>query len=247
MIVLGVDTATSLVSVAIVDGAKVLASSDSLAERRHAEDLTPMLDFVVRRAGVEFADIDAIAVDVGPGQFTGMRVGIAAAQALAHVLAVPLVGVDGLDALVAAVPPSVGASHEIVVPTIDARRGEVAWAIHRRRENERDVRVDPPTIGTMEDLLVAIRERAQSCLFIGGYALDHQSEIRDALGPRSWEISFGETNAAHPHARHVALLAHERLLRHEHEATVASHPPRASALYLREADAEINWPTRNRP
>lgn len=246
MIVLGVDTATSLVSVAVVDGAKVLASSESLAERRHAEDLTPMLDFVVRRAGIEFADLDAIAVDVGPGQFTGMRVGIAAAQALAHVLAVPLVGVDGLDALVAAAPSSGGASHEIVVPTIDARRGEVAWAIHRRRENERDVRVDSPIVGKMEDLLIALRERAQSCLLIGGYALEHQSDLIDALGPVSWEVSFGDTNTAHPHARQVAVLAHERLLRHQPESTDGSPAPRVSALYLREADAEINWPTRNR-
>lgn len=246
MIVLGIDTATSLVSVALVDGDKVLASSESLAERRHAEDLTPMLDFVVRTAGIGFTEIDAIAVDVGPGQFTGMRVGIAAAQALAHVLAVRLVGVDGLDALAATVPPTSGASHDIVVPTIDARRSEVAWAIHRRRENLRAVRVDPPTIGTMEDLTVAIRERAQSCLFIGGFALDHRAELRDALGPQSWEVSFGEASTAHPHARSIALLAHERLLHDEKDETVGGLPPRAEALYLREADAEINWPTRNR-
>lgn len=69
-----------MVSVALVDGQELLGASEARSERRHAEDLTPMIDFVMKRAGFEFADVDAIAVDVGPGLFTGMRVGIAAAQ-----------------------------------------------------------------------------------------------------------------------------------------------------------------------
>ncbi|NDE21153.1 MAG: tRNA (adenosine(37)-N6)-threonylcarbamoyltransferase complex dimerization subunit type 1 TsaB, partial [Actinobacteria bacterium] len=67
MIVLGIDTATELVSVALVDGDEVLAASESQSDRRHAEDLTPMLQFVVQRAGIEFSEVDAVAVDVGPG------------------------------------------------------------------------------------------------------------------------------------------------------------------------------------
>ena len=117
MITLGIDTATELVSVALVDGEKVLAASESQSDRRHAEDLTPMLQFVVQRAGIAFSEIDAVAVDVGPGLFTGMRVGIAAAQALAQVLSVPLVGVDSLEALVAGIG-SLDDDHEIVVPVV---------------------------------------------------------------------------------------------------------------------------------
>ena len=247
MIILGIDTATTLVSVAVIDGDKILAASESLSDRRHAEDLTPMLDFVVRRAGLQFADIDAIAVDVGPGLFTGMRVGIASAQAMAHVLAVPLVGVDGLDALVAAASSSTTEEHEIIVPTIDTRRGDVAWAVHRRRDSEPAVRVDPPRIGTMEDLVMALRDRAQSCHLVGGFALNHREELREALGVQAWEISFGDTNDIHPHARYVALLAHARLLRSEIGDDDVDTAPRVAALYLREADAEINWSTRSRP
>lgn len=247
MIILGIDTATALVSVAVIDGDTVLAASESLSERRHAEDLTPMVDFVVRRAALEFADLDAIAVDVGPGLFTGMRVGIASAQALAHVLAVPLVAVDALDAMVAGASSSIGAAHEIVVPTIDTRRGEVAWAVHRRRDDGQPVRVDPPTIGRIEDLLVAVRDRAQSCLFLGGFALDHREELRDAIGMQAWEVSFGEATDGHPHAKDVASLAHARLLRGEARDIEMNAAPRVAALYLREADAEINWSTRSRP
>lgn len=245
MIVLGIDTATSMVSAAIVDGDRVLAASESNVDRRHAEDLAPMVDFVVRRAGIGYSDLDAVAVDVGPGLFTGMRVGIATAQAMAHVLSLPLVAVDGLDALVAAAGPGT-AAHDVVVPTIDVRRGQVAWALHRRHEDATTVRVAGPSVGTMQDLVIAVTDRGQSCLLVGGYALAHRDELLDALGPRHWSVSFGDPASTHPHARHVASIAHGRLLRGVSPDDDRESVPRAAALYLREADAEINWSTRDR-
>jgi len=246
MIVLAIDTATEMVSVAIVDGDELLAAGESASNRRHAEDLTPMIEFVVQRAGLSFGDLDAVAVDVGPGLFTGMRVGIAAAQVLAHVLAVPLVGIDGLEALVAATRGVVG-DHELIAPTIDARRREVAWALHRVRDDGSVVRVSEPCVGTLEDLLVAVRDRAQSTLLVGDYALTHKERILGELGSQSWSVSFGATLPTHPHAKHVAALAHARLLREEVvvDSLADGGAPSVPALYLREADAEINWPTRS--
>ena len=176
MNVLGIDTATEIVSVALVDGTEVLAASESQSDRRHAEDLTPMLQFVVQRAGLELSEVDAVAVDVGPGLFTGMRVGIAAAQALAQVLSVPLVGIDSLDVLTAGVG-SVD-EYELVVPVIDTRRREVAWALHRTYGDGSIRRVAPPQVGTMEDLLAAVRERSQPCLFVGAHSLSQEEQIQ---------------------------------------------------------------------
>lgn len=236
MNVLGIDTATELVSVALVDGTEVLAASESHSDRRHAEDLTPMLQFVVQRAGLEFSEVDAVAVDVGPGLFTGMRVGIAAAQALAHVLSVPLVGIDSLDVLTAGVG-SVD-EYELVVPVIDTRRREVAWALHRTYGDGSIRRVAPPQVGTMEDLLAAVRERSQPCLFVGAHALSQEEQIRTDLGPQAWTVGFAGSAPRHPHARLVALIGHARLLRG------ADDLPVVQPMYLRDADAEINWTTR---
>ena len=237
MIVLGIDTATELVSVALVDGTEVLAASESQSDRRHAEDLTPMLQFVVQRAGIEFSEIDAVAADVGPGLFTGMRVGIAAAQALAQVLSVPLVGIDSLDVLVAGVG-SVD-EYDLVVPVIDTRRREVAWALHRTHGDGSIRRVAPPQVGTMEDLLAAVRERSQPCLFVGAHALSQEEQIRTDLGPQAWTVGFAGSAPRHPHARLVASLGHARLLRG------ADDLPIVQPMYLRDADAEINWTTRS--
>ena len=249
MIVLGIDTATDVVSVAVVDGEVVLAASELRSERRHAEDVTPMIDFVVKRAGLGLNELAAIAVNVGPGLFTGMRVGIASAQALAYALSLPLVGVDGLAAMVAGVPAATAAHVDIVVPTIDARRSEVAWATHRVNSGGAQVRadmtrVDAARVGSIEDLLVAIRERAQNCLFVGDFAHRHRDDITAALGAQSWTIAFGDDSLNWPHAKQVALLAHAQLLRSDtHESN--SGVPTVAAMYLREADAAINWSQRS--
>ena len=249
MIVLGIDTATDVVSVAVVDSEVVLAASELRSERRHAEDVTPMIDFVVKRAGLGLNELAAIAVNVGPGLFTGMRVGIASAQALAYALSLPLVGVDGLAAMAAAVPAATASHVDIVVPTIDARRNEVAWATHRVNSGgapERDdmTRVDAARVGSIEDLLVAIRERAQNCLLVGDFAHRHRDDITAALGAQSWTLAFGDDSLNWPHAKQVALLAHAQLLRSDaHESN--SGVPTVAAMYLREADAEINWSQRS--
>ena len=249
MIVLGIDTATDVVSVAVVDGEVVLAASELRSERRHAEDVTPMIDFVVKRAGLGLNELAAIAVNVGPGLFTGMRVGIASAQALAYALSLPLVGVDGLAAMAAAVPAATASHLDIVVPTIDARRSEVAWATHRINnggapERADMTRVDAARVGSIEDLLVAIRERAQNCLLVGDFTHRHRDDITAALGAQSWTLAFGDDSLNWPHAKQVALLAHAQLLRSDaHESN--SGVPTVEAMYLREADAEINWSQRS--
>jgi tRNA threonylcarbamoyladenosine biosynthesis protein TsaB len=254
MIVLGIDTATDVVSVAVVDGEVVLAASELRSERRHAEDVTPMIDFVVKRAGLGLNELAAVAVNVGPGLFTGMRVGIASAQALAYALSLPLVGVDGLAAMAAAVPAPTASHVDIVVPTIDARRSEVAWATHRVNSGGAQVRadmtrVDAARVGSIEDLLVVIRERAQNCLFVGDFAHRHRDDIMAALGVQSWTVAFGDDSLNWPHAKQVALLAHAQLLRgdaHEHVTHESnSGVPTVAAMYLREADAEINWSQRS--
>ena len=254
MIVLGIDTATDVVSVAVVDGEVVLAASELRSERRHAEDVTPMIDFVVKRAGLGLNELAAIAVNMGPGLFTGMRVGIASAQALAYALSLPLVGVDGLAAMAAGVPAATASHVDIVVPTIDARRSEVAWATHRVNsggapERADMTRVDAARVGSIEDLLVAIRERAQNCLLVGDFAHRHRDDITAALGAQSWTTAFGDDSLNWPHAKQVALLAHAQLLRSDaHEHVTHDHisgVPTVAAMYLREADAEINWSQRS--
>ena len=250
MIVLGIDTATSLVSVAVADGREVLAASESRSDRRHAEDLTPMVEFVVQRAKLTLGDIEAVAVNVGPGLFTGMRVGIATAQALAQVLGVRLVGIDGLSALTAGLPRGSLVDCDVVVPTIDARRREVAWSLYRVGDDGTTTSVAAPQVGSFADLVLAVRERGQNCRFVGEFARRHAEEIREGIGAQAWGVSFADESLDFPHARAVTQLALDKLLAADSDtdsnadsADVAA--PSVAALYLRDADADIHWSTRS--
>ncbi len=105
-----------------------LAGAHTSRGRRHAELLTPTIDFVRRSARIEFDEISCIAVDLGPGLFTGLRVGIAAAKALAQARRIPMIGVSSLDLL--AFP--VRHTSRPIVAAIDAKRGELFYAFYRQ-------------------------------------------------------------------------------------------------------------------
>src|SRR3954469_22865130 len=127
MLILGIETATEQVGVAIGGHEGVIATFEVAKGRRHAETLTPAIDFICRQSDIELAEIGCVAVDVGPGLFTGMRVGLAAGKALAQALRVPMIGIPSLDLL--AFP--LRYSGREVAAVIDARKGELFFAFYR--------------------------------------------------------------------------------------------------------------------
>lgn len=118
MLILGLDTCLSSCSVAVLDGERVLASAREVMARGHQERLAPMAQAVMADAGLAFGRIERIGVTVGPGSFTGLRVGIAFAKGLALALDAPAVGIATLEALAAE-------ADGLVFPAIDARRGQL--------------------------------------------------------------------------------------------------------------------------
>lgn len=119
MLVLGLDTCLNACSVAVLDGDRVLAYAVEEMARGHQERLAPMAEAAVRAAGVAFPALARIGATVGPGSFTGLRVGVAFAKGLASALGVPAVGVGTLEALAASAPEGLAAA------VIDARRDQV--------------------------------------------------------------------------------------------------------------------------
>jgi tRNA threonylcarbamoyladenosine biosynthesis protein TsaB len=152
VLVLGFDTATPAVSVALHDGERVIAGASALDARRHSELLMPMIAKVMADAGVARGDLSAIAVGVGPGPYTGLRVGVVTAKVLGSVLALPVSGVCSLDVIAVAArggmggssprASTVGPGREFLVAT-DARRKEVYWA----RYDAAGRRVAGPDVG----------------------------------------------------------------------------------------------------
>ena len=118
MIVLGLDTCLNACSVAVLDGDRVLAYATELMARGHQERLAPLAQRTVAEAGLRFDRLERVGVTVGPGSFTGLRVGVAFAKGLAAALGVPAAGVGTLEALAGETPG-------LVFAAIDARREQI--------------------------------------------------------------------------------------------------------------------------
>jgi tRNA threonylcarbamoyladenosine biosynthesis protein TsaB len=231
VLILGIDTATPQVGCAIGGHEGVIACFSSAKGKRHAETLVPAIDFVCRQAHVELDEIGAIAVDLGPGLFTGLRVGVATAKAMASALRVPVVGVSSLDLL--AFP--VRWTNRRIVSVVDARRGEVFYASYRQVPGGVQ-RVSEPQVGSPEQLCNEIQATGEECLAVGDGARRYADELIDLI-----KVEIADAGLAYPSPQSLVQLAHARAVREEFV-----NPWDVQPIYLRKADAEINWVSRER-
>jgi tRNA threonylcarbamoyl adenosine modification protein YeaZ len=207
--VLAFDTSSQLVTVAVTVGADVIERHE-LAPNRHGERLAPLIDEVLQVANISARQLESVGVGLGPGPFTGLRVGIVTAAAMADALEVPAYGFCSLDAIAAAIAPT---EAEFLVVT-DARRRQVYWAHY----DEDGARLAGPEV----DLPHAVADR-------------HRGEIATVVGAGAGLYAEAFTgfeigDVQHPSARLIATAALARL--------EAGEPPDALApLYLRRPDA----------
>ncbi|WP_055587171.1 tRNA (adenosine(37)-N6)-threonylcarbamoyltransferase complex dimerization subunit type 1 TsaB [Streptacidiphilus griseoplanus] len=210
MLLLAFDTATPAVTAALHDGTAVLAESTRIDARRHGELLLPVIDQVLHDAGAAKGDLTAVVVGVGPGPYTGLRVGLVTAAALGHALAVPVHGVCTLDGIARAARAD-GLGGPFTAAT-DARRKEVYWAAY----DQDGARVSGPDV----DRPAEIADRVAGRPAVGAGARLYPEVFTDARGPE------------HVSAGHLAAFAAEQLA-----AGAALLPP--TPLYLRRPDAQV--------
>lgn len=184
MLILAIDTATSVTSVAVYDGADALAQQSTEDPMRHGEVLAPSIAAVLRDSGRTMSEVSEIAVGVGPGPFTGLRVGLVTAHTLGAALSVPVRGVCTLDVLAAdaRLPSDAGA---FLVAT-DARRKEVYWA----RYADRHRRVDGPHVDRPADI-------ATEELVVGRGAMLYPDAFPHAVEPANASAAVLAELAAH--------------------------------------------------
>ena len=240
MLVLGIETATAQVGVAIANDDGVLASFHASGDRRHAETLVPAIQFVCAQAQVSLAQLDAVAVDVGPGLFTGLRVGLATAKAVAFGCDVPLLGVTSLAALAF----SARLANRMILAAVDARRAEIFYATYRGTDDGIECVAEPKVgepLAVVKQLALDQPDgqpagQAAGLLAVGDGALRYGELFESVPG-----LVLGPTELRYPSATALVQLAHSQALREEF-ATPAEIVP----LYLRAPDARINWEQRVR-
>jgi tRNA threonylcarbamoyl adenosine modification protein YeaZ len=171
-VLLAFDTATPAVTVALHDGERVLSERTTVDAMRHGELLAPAIAAVLDKAGAVRQDVTAVAVGVGPGPFTGLRVGLVTARTLGAVLDVPVYGVCTLDVLAAeAVDAGTTGGVPFLVAT-DARRKEVYWASY----DEHGTRLDGPHVTKPHEV-------ATGAPVVGRGAVLYPEAFPHAVGP----------------------------------------------------------------
>ena len=219
MTLLGIDTSTPAASAAVLrdDGvAFEVASPPERLQRppAHATELMPAVAEAMERAEVDWSDLDAIAVGVGPGTFTGLRIGIATARALATAAELPLRRVSSLAALAA------GIDGLVRLPLIDARRGEVFAALY---EEEREFW--PPLVIAPEELVEQLGNAAVTPLAAGDGSLRFRGMLEEAGIPVEPDDSLAHV----VRALYICRLA---------EGAPDEPPEAVLPEYLREPDAK---------
>ncbi len=222
MLILGIESSTTQVGCAIGGHEGVLASAHSSRGKRHAENLTPQIDFVSKQARIDLDEISVVAVDIGPGLYTGLRVGVAAAISIAFGLNVPMIGVSSLDLV--AYP----ARHcqKLIVAAIDARRGEIFHSSYRQVPGGIQ-RVTEPAVSSPEDLSAELQAQGVEALMVGDGAIRYHQHFNSLRG-----VEPAEPGLAYPSASSLVQLAHAKALREDFVNSSELKP-----LYLRKPDA----------
>lgn len=220
---LAIATATGQVGVA-VSGPGGLAGAVTLrAGRRHGETLAPAIRQLTGLAGVELRSVERVAVDVGPGLFTGLRVGVATAKALGSALDIPVVPVSSLDILA---HPHRGAGRPVAA-VVDARRGEVFWALYEPVDGRMVAVTDAATVAP--DALAERLSGLPADLLLTGDGARRYF----AAGPGRFHVAPEEFD--HPSASVLLALSAER---------TALPAEKVTPTYLRGADVRIGWEQR---
>lgn len=229
MLVLGVETSTAQSSVCLATEQRVLAATTLGRPQAHAEFLAPGIAFCLEQAELDVSAVSGVAVSLGPGLYTGMRVGIATAQTFAHALRLPVVGLVSLDLLAF----SVRHVRRLVCAVLDARRGELFWGFYRSVpggvQRIGELRVGPP-----ERLAGEVEAMREDVLAVGDGAIAAAAKLESAGA----EVSHSPSTA-YPSAQCLVELAVPRFLREQTQRAEELRP-----VYLRQADARINWQQR---
>jgi len=171
MIILGIDTATSVASVALMDDEKLIGLMTLNDKKTHSQKLMVLIESLFEQTGIGIHDVDKIAVAVGPGSFTGLRIGVTTAKALAHGARKPVVEISALESLAA------GLIHKNVCAMFDARRDTVFTGIYGEDGlSDSQIHIDE---------LIEICQKMDRICFVGDGAYKHRDRLVESLGDKA--------------------------------------------------------------
>ena len=219
MIILAMDTSGPVAGVAILEDGRVRYEAMAINKMTHSESIMPMVEEALCRTALQKEQLTHLAVTVGPGSFTGVRIGVTAVKAMSHALGIPCIGVDALEATAFGIENS----DEIICPIQDARVHQVYGAAFRGGQ-----RLMADCVVKLDEYLAQISALGDRFLFTGDGVLAYREQIAEALGEKA---RFAAAHSAYLRPAAVACLA-------ERDREQAVDYLTLQPLYLRAPQAE---------
>jgi tRNA threonylcarbamoyladenosine biosynthesis protein TsaB len=231
MKILAVDTATPWQSVAVVEGETVVARSDQDAAGSHARTLVPAIDRLLVSCGMALSDLEGLAVSIGPGSFTGLRVGLATMMGFRLVTGLPLAAVPTLEAMAW----NLRGMPQRLCPMLRARTGEIYWAQYQWLPDGSILQLQEEQVGAIE--VMARSVQVPTLMFGDGWTL-HKKDLQRVLDKRLGGGEEVPPEAMRPSAVSVGRAGAERIRRGE----VAGQG--LAPRYVQRPEAEVMWERR---
>lgn len=225
MLTLAIDTSCLTASCAIVEDGNVVSELTLRNGKTHSQKIMPMIKAALELMDKQYADIDLFAAAIGPGSFTGLRIGVVTVKGLAYSLKKPVCGIPTLDALAYSVPDFEG----LVVPMLDARNNQVFTALYHKK-NHQLLKASPDMGVTIEELMDELRQNEERVMILGDAAPLHLDRLKEAFNDRIIEAPPALFT---PRAACTALLAEQAF-----KSNRALNAFELEPIYLRKSQAE---------
>ena len=224
MKILAIDTSGPVCGVAVMKDDAIVYEASAINKMTHSVNLLPMIDTAMQSAGLTIAELDRIGVVVGPGSFTGVRIGVSTVKGLAHAHCTPCATVDALEAMAAGVGDFAG----VICPIQDARAGQVYGAAFRAGENRPERLMEDIPL-KLEEYVERIKSLGERFLFLGDGMPVHRVKLEKLLGDAAVFAKPQQAFLRPASAAYLASLAEETV-------DYLSLEP----LYLRAPNAALN-------
>ena len=219
MIIVGMDTSSVNATVAVMNDKKLIGEYLISNDRTHSQIIMPLLEDLLKKCGLRINDADVFATAIGPGSFTGVRIGMASVKTLAQMCEKPIIGVSSLESL----SYNFSFYDGVVCPIIDARHKDVYNALF-----EKGIRLCEDRIVNIDELFVELGDR--KVMFCGDGAVAYK-DIIEEKNPGSWQIA--PASVCMQKASSLCQAAYDRAVREDYDNVYSLVP-----MYLRQSQAE---------
>ena len=227
MKILGIDTSSNASSVAVIEDNKLICEYTVNTKTTHSQKLMPMIENMLSMSDINIKDIDAIAICIGPGSFTGLRIGMATAKAIAHVNNLPIIGVNSLEIL----GGNMNLCDKNICSILDAQRNQV-YTGRYKFENGNIVEIQPVDVVEIENLLEEISKDNEEWILVGEAVYKYEDRITEIKNIRVPSPSHNVTKASS-----LCSIAKEKYNKNIDVHNCYDINP----MYIRKSQAEVQY------